>query len=142
MPEEKAYRRGSVVGAVLLVGLGVLFLYANLKGLNPWPLVSQWWPAILILLGLAKLWDHFRLQSHPEASGASWLSGGVIAVVILLLVFGVALSHGVRTGRDHHEAEYVEQRGAESVRVRIGMHAGQLSLSGGANRLLEAEFDY
>ena len=63
-------------------------------------------------------------------------------MVILLLVFGVALSHGVRTGRDHHEAEYVERRGAESVRVRIGMHAGQLSLSGGANRLLEAEFDY
>ncbi len=142
MPDQKTYRRGSVIGAVLLVGLGVLFLYANLKGLNPWPLVSQWWPAILILLGLGKLWDHFRQQSRPEASGASWLSGGVIAVLILLLVFGVALSRGVRTGRNHHEVESVERRGAESVRVRIGMHAGQLKLAGGANRLLEAEFDY
>jgi hypothetical protein len=136
------YRRGSLVGALLLVGLGVLFLYANLRGLNPWPLVSQWWPLLLILLGLGKLWDFMRQRSHPEAAGTPWLSGGAIAVLILLLVFGVALSRGLGTGREHHEVEAVDRRAGESVRMQIKMGAGELKLAGGATKLLEANFDY
>lgn len=98
MPPNTIYRRGSIVGALLLVGLGALFLCANIQGMNPWPLVSRWWPLLLILLGLGKLWDHFRQRSHPEAAGATWLSGGAIAVLVLLLLFGVALGRGVGTG--------------------------------------------
>lgn len=142
MPPNTIYRRGSIVGALLLVGLGALFLYANIQGMNPWPLVSRWWPLLLILLGLGKLWDHFRQRSQPEAAGATWLSGGTIAVLVLLLLFGVALGRGVGTGREHHEAESVERQGAESVRVLIKMGAGQLNVAGGANRLLEADFHY
>ena len=73
------YRRGSIVGAFLLVGLGALFLYANLRELNPWPLVSRWWPLLLIFLGLGKLWDYFRQRSHPEATGVTGLTGGARA---------------------------------------------------------------
>jgi hypothetical protein len=142
MPQDAIHRRGSAVGAILLVGLGVLLLYANLRGLNPWPLVSQWWPVLLILLGLGKLWDHFRQLAHPEASGTTWLSGGAIAVLVLVLLFGIALSHGVGARRERHQAESVDRQGAELVRVRIQMRAGELKLAGGAGKLLEADFDY
>jgi len=142
MSKDTNYRRGSSVGALILIVLGVLFLYANLRGLDPWPLVSRWWPLLLILLGLGKLWDHFRQRSDPDAAGATGLTGGAIAVLILLLFFGVALSRGVGTRRNVHEVESVERRGAESVRVQIEMGAGELKVAGGATKLLEAAFDY
>ena len=47
-------RRSSLVGAVLLVALG-LFFYSNFRpGLDPWPLLSRYWPVLLIFLGLEK----------------------------------------------------------------------------------------
>ncbi len=142
MCEGTIYRRGSIVGALLLIGLGALFLYANLQGLNPWPLVSRWWPLLLILLGLGKLWDHFRQRSHLDATRTTGLTGGVIAVLIVLLLFGIALRRGGGTPRDARRFESVERQGAGSVRVRIEMPAGELRLAGGANKLLEADFDY
>jgi hypothetical protein len=142
MPTDTIYRRGSIVGALLLIGLGALFLYANLRELNPWPLVSHWWPLLLILLGLGKLWDHFRQRSHPEAAGATGLTGGTIAVLVLLLLFGVALGRERGKQRDVHQAESVERQDAESVRANIEMGAGELRLTGRASKLLEADFYY
>ncbi len=142
MPNETIYRRGSIAGALLLVGLGALFLYANLVESNPWPVVSQWWPLLLILLGLGKLWDHFRQRRHPEAKGDAGLTGGIIAVLVVLLLFGIALRGGIGAGREYHATESVERQGAESVRVQIEMGAGELNVAGGAQKLLEAEFHY
>jgi hypothetical protein len=46
-------RSGSKVGALILIVLGVVFLLGNL-GLIPrlGPLLAQWWPVILILIGV------------------------------------------------------------------------------------------
>jgi Domain of unknown function (DUF5668) len=46
-------RSRSGVGAVILIVLGVLFLLSNL-GLIPriGPLLAQWWPVILIIVGV------------------------------------------------------------------------------------------
>jgi cell wall-active antibiotic response 4TMS protein YvqF len=45
--------RSSKLGAWILIGLGALFLLGNL-GLIPrlGPLLAQWWPVILILIGV------------------------------------------------------------------------------------------
>ena len=42
------------LAAIILIGLGSLFLLANL-GLIPrlGPLLAQWWPLILIVIGVA-----------------------------------------------------------------------------------------
>lgn len=126
-----------------MIGLGVLFLYTNLRPeVNPWPIVSKYWPLLLIFLGLGKLWEHFRLRGRPEAAPTTWLTGGEIAVLILLLLFVIALSREPGTRRDVHHAESMERQGAESVRVHINMGAGELKVAGGANKLLEATFDY
>ena len=67
------YHRRSIVVPLLLVALGVLFLYTNLRPeVNPWPLVSRWWPLLLIFLGLGKLWDFYRLRSQPERAEGTW----------------------------------------------------------------------
>ncbi|SRR5712692_255417 len=136
-------RRRSIVVPLLLIALGGLFLYANLRPeVNPWPLVSRWWPLLLIFLGLGKFWDFYRLRSQPEAAKGAWLTGGEIAVIILLvLLVGVAFSRQGGT-REVHQVESVERQGAELVRVRIEMGAGELKLSGGASKLLDADFDY
>lgn len=136
-------RRGSIVGALLLIGLGSFFLYANLRpGVDPWPLLSRYWPLLLVFLGLGKLWDHFRLRNRPEAAQGAWLSGGEIAVLLLLLLLGFGLSRGHGMRRDIHQVESVQRQGADSVRVQIEMSAGELKLAGGATNLLEADFDY
>ncbi|MBL8286921.1 MAG: hypothetical protein JNL85_02970 [Rubrivivax sp.] len=45
------------VAAIILIVLGTLFLLGNL-GLIPrlGPLLAQWWPLILIVVGAALLW--------------------------------------------------------------------------------------
>jgi lipopolysaccharide export LptBFGC system permease protein LptF len=45
--------RSSKLGAWILIGLGILFLLGNL-GVIPrlGPLLAQWWPVILILIGV------------------------------------------------------------------------------------------
>lgn len=66
-----ATRRGSLVGAVLLVALGLFLLYSNFRpGLDPWPLLSRYWPVLLIFLGLGKIWDQFRPRDTSETGRA------------------------------------------------------------------------
>ena len=133
-------RRSSLVGAVLLVALGLLFLYSNFRpGLDPWPLLSRYWPVLLIFLGLGKVWDQFRPQA--SSAGRAWLSGGEIAVILLLVIAGIALSFQ-SASRKIHDVEALDRQGSEAVRVHIQMPAGELKLSGGANKLMEADFNY
>jgi len=49
-------RSKSLVGALILIGLGVLFLLSNL-GMLPHlgPLIARWWPLILIIVGVSML---------------------------------------------------------------------------------------
>ena len=134
-------RRSSLVGAVLLVALGLFFLYSNFRpGLDPWPLLSRYWPLLLIFLGLGKVWDQFRPRDNSQA-GRAWLGGGEIAVILLLVIAGIALSFQTASRR-LHDVEAIDRQGSEPVRVHIQMPAGELKLSGGANKLMEADFNY
>ena len=45
--------RSSKLGALILIVLGVLFLLGNLGWIpRLGPLLAQWWPVILILIGI------------------------------------------------------------------------------------------
>ena len=139
-------RRGSLFGALLLIVLGGAFLYSNLRPeWSPWPLISRYWPVLLILLGLGKLFDALRAPGPPGARQTARHTGVTFAFVILLVLLGVALVRG----RGHlgsrlvHETKSVDTQGAESVRVSLAMPAGELKIAGGATgKLLDADFDY
>ena len=49
----------SAISAYILIGLGIIFLLSN-HGLLPrlGPLMAQWWPLILIIVGIWLLLRH------------------------------------------------------------------------------------
>jgi len=138
--------RGSLTGALILIAIGGIFLYANLRPeWNPWPIISRYWPLLLILLGLGKLFDALGSNAAPSAPGAARAPrrGGetvAILLVVLLLIFAAAGSR--RFSRMSHQAESVDAQGAESVRMSVELSAGHLHVTGGASKLLEGEFDF
>ncbi len=137
------YERTSIVGATVLIGLGVLFLYTNSHpGVDPWPLLSRYWPVFLIFVGLGKLWDYYKTKKNPGGS-RGLITGGEIAAIALIIFFVIAISrhhdfHGA-TARQHEGIDYGE---AQSALVDIEMAEGDLQLSGGAQKLLDADLDY
>ncbi|HUJ40612.1 MAG TPA: toast rack family protein [Candidatus Acidoferrales bacterium] len=145
MVNEPRRRPGSLFWAFLLIGLGAIFLYANLRPeWSPWPLISRYWPVLLIVYGLGRLWDALRSPSAsaPGSRPARRHGGEIFAIflVIVLLVFAAAGSR--RYSRIAHSTETVDAQGAQSVRMDIEMPSGELTISGGAAKLLEGDFHY
>jgi hypothetical protein len=65
-------------------------------------------------------------------------------LIALLLFTGLlsGCSSGAKVGTLQTESQAVELGGAQSVDVNINMGAGNLTLTGGAEKLLEADFTY
>jgi hypothetical protein len=61
MNVNAAYRR-SLVGPLILIGIGVLFLLHNLVGFDLFRIIRNYWPIILIVIGLAKLAEYYRVS--------------------------------------------------------------------------------
>ncbi|HYK89771.1 MAG TPA: DUF5668 domain-containing protein [Acidobacteriota bacterium] len=80
-------RHPSLLGALLWLGVGILFLLRNF-GIGPdfWSMAARYWPILLILLGLGKVIDYYR---HKE--GVSLRVGEVVGIFILLLI-GTAIT--------------------------------------------------
>ncbi|HZC65585.1 MAG TPA: toast rack family protein [Candidatus Dormibacteraeota bacterium] len=133
-----------LVFPIILILIGALFLYANWKpGIDPWRIIGTYWPLILIFLGLGKLWDNTRGGSRQGYSG-----GLVLALLVVVVIIAVALSHGRsfrRTGNSSTHMEHSERTiavsGAKDVRATVDMSAGELTIGSGAGDLLEASFD-
>jgi hypothetical protein len=161
MAEMGNPRHRSVVGPIVLISAGVLFLVLNFyPNFDPWPVLGRYWPLILIFIGLGKIWDSYRSRQHPEEARGGWSSGITIAWIALLLLFVLAVFHGGSRwdnrrdwhgrwnwgGRDFgdemHDTQAVELQGAKSVSANLDMPAGMLTLGGGSSRLLDADFRY
>lgn len=83
-------RRRSIFGGVLFIALGTLFLVANLRPeIRLWAWFADYWPVLLILWGLSKLFDYFAAQRAGEPAPRS-LRGGEIFLIILLVIVGLS----------------------------------------------------
>lgn len=145
MPNQPPRRRGSLFWALLLIVLGLVFLYANLRPeWNPWPLISRYWPVLLIVYGLGRLWDALRAPaaSTPGSPPPRRHGGEIFAIFVVILLLAFAAAGSRRFSRIEHSAQTVDAQGAQSVRVNIEMPAGELTVSGGAAKLLEGDFNY
>ena len=95
-------RRRSIFSGLLLVLLGLLFLYHNFRGgFALWDIFERWWPALLILWGLTKLYDHLAARRTGEGA-PSTITGGEIFLIILMVGLVGAVG-GIESLRQHGE---------------------------------------
>ncbi|MGI4828394.1 MAG: DUF4097 family beta strand repeat-containing protein [Janthinobacterium lividum] len=92
----RAARRGSVLGPILLVSIGIVLLLLETDRLH-WPAVflwlGRWWPGILIGAGLVMLAEWAIDRKRVSPAGVSLaprrvLGGGATALLILLALLG------------------------------------------------------
>lgn len=58
-------RKGSLIGGILLILIGVLVLMERWYGFFwLWHLISTWWPVVLIGLGLLQIFRYFGLADR------------------------------------------------------------------------------
>lgn len=91
-------RRRSLVGPLILIVIGVLFLLRNFG--YTLPLLHnfvRYWPLLLVLIGLVRLAEFFAARSAGRP--APYMGGGSVFLLILLITAGVALSVAFH-GRD------------------------------------------
>lgn len=143
MDPNAKQRRGSYGWGLVLIFIGVVFLIAQLKpNFDPWRLLWTYWPVLLILLGIAKLWDHMSNRNNPQRGSSSWISGTMIGVVVIVLLVALSSRHSGRANPILHSPESVELQGATSVTAKIDMGAGQLNVNKGSSHLADADFSY
>src|ERR1700739_1069566 len=151
MRQYRAVRNTSVVFPMLLIAFGGLILLSRaLPNFNPWPVVGKYWPLILIFAGAGMVWDRSRRAQNPEAP-AAFPVGTTLGTILFLLVLIVLTWRGhtyaSREWPSHptmnsHRQETIDKKDAKSVRMSVKMPAGDLTMSGGADSLLNADFSF
>jgi len=82
-------RRPSITGPIILLAIGVIALLVEtgrLNGYAIWDWYVQWWPLLLIGLGLISLLEYFFDRGDPYAGRRA--GGGFVVLILLLLFLG------------------------------------------------------
>lgn len=142
-------QRAPLVVPILLITVGALFLYANYRpAFDPWPILRAYWPLILVFVGLGKMWDSMRRRENSSVPAGSSI-GSTVAILAFVLVLILLFWHGHALSHDHrrssflqHQSSTVDRQKAQAVHALVQTGAGQLTVAGGANHLLDADFSY
>ena len=149
MAQDGSPRRVSLVFPIILITVGALFLVHNWRpAFDPWPILLTYWPLILIFVGLGKIWDSTYRSRNPNAPpGVS--TGAAVGTLVFIIVLVFLFWHGRSFSRRHglysesqHTTQTVDLQGAKTARAKLEMSAGQLTINGGASRMLDADFTY
>lgn len=82
-------RRSSVVGPLILIGIGVLFLLRNLyPNLPVLDVLAQYWPFILIGWGVLRMAEILMWAARSKPLPANGVSGGEWVLVVFLCLVG------------------------------------------------------
>jgi hypothetical protein len=152
MSRDGRVRSTSVVFPLLLIGIGLLLLlWRWLPYFDPWPVLWKYWPLLLILVGAGMFWDRAQRRNDPEGAPVVPV-GSTIGTLLFLVVMAYLLWHGrafyrhdwmnVSAGPSahEHESQVVDLKGAKAARVVVHMPSGMLSIQGGADELMRADF--
>ena len=136
-------RRRSLAGPLILIGIGGLFLWNNLRPDIPiWNLVSLYWPFFLIAWGLLQLIEigASAAANRPLPRG---IGGGGIVLVVVVCLLGSAMysatRHGWRIGPgrlemfgEQYDYPVSQQAAAGSARRIVFQNLrGNLRITGG-----------
>jgi hypothetical protein len=121
--QEQSYRKrkgGSLVFPIILIVLGVLFLFDNLNitsGID-WGTIWKLWPIILIALGLEII------------LGRRVSFGAVFLVVIIVVIAGGAVWWSVVAGDGERTTEHLSwpANGVERAELELNLSVGELQL--------------
>lgn len=132
------HRRGSIVGPVILIGIGVVLLLNNL-GMLPWGIwgaIGRAWPVILILVGLD------ILIGRRSVWGTIVML--IITVVILAAIVGVGLRPALSGGGAVHESfvQPSEEASRAEIRLNPGVASLDVAASSDASTLVEASVSH
>jgi hypothetical protein len=90
---------GSFFWGFILIGVGMIFLFKNLGYEIPiWTGVARYWPVLLILWGIIKLFDYTRWKKAGEPGPL--FGAGEIVLLIIITLSGTALSAAANMGPD------------------------------------------
>ncbi|MGE5527791.1 MAG: LiaI-LiaF-like domain-containing protein [Patescibacteria group bacterium] len=132
MDERQCCRPKSLVGPVILVGLGVIFLLNNLGRLewSVWEAILRFWPAILIAFGV----------ELALGRGSVWgsIMGALAVLAVVFVMFAIVsfaplTAHGPFFGRDYTRSLVTRDvsfplHGETEAEVEIEAGAGRLEL--------------
>jgi hypothetical protein len=152
MAQNRGVRSSSVVFPLLLIGFGIMVLFArSFPDFDPWPVLKRFWPLLLILVGAGMIWDRSRRPANPDQH-APFPVGSSIGVVLFLLVLFVLVWHHRRFAYHDdsilasrsltHHRQTIDLKGAKAVRMSVKMPSGELRMDGGAGQVLDADFAF
>jgi hypothetical protein len=136
METRRTFRYRSVFWPILLIGVGILWLLANLEiipGVN-WRILLRFWPLLLIAVGL----DVIFARRTPLLGAILGL--GTIGLAILLLFLAPIL--GLTTSTEVITEKFSEPIGAaKSAEIAIDLSVGRVDLYplSDSTQLIEAE---
>jgi putative adhesin/cell wall-active antibiotic response 4TMS protein YvqF len=88
MSTDARPRSSGIFSGLVFLALGILFLLHNYRGLEFHQTLLHWWPLVIILWGVIKLYE--RLTDHtPNASASRITAGEVFTVVALIALVGL-----------------------------------------------------
>lgn len=97
VPDYRGGHHRSIIGAIVLIAVGVLFLLENM-GLWEWHDMGYWfahyWPLLLILWGVIHLIEHYDARRRGTRSYGIGVGG--IFLLFLIVLFGLAATKASR----------------------------------------------
>lgn len=100
---NRSIYRTSIVGPILLITLGVLFLYEHFGPLSMGEFMdryAKWWPLLLIGIGVVRIieWSVVRNRTYDGVPVRYVMGGGTRFLIFLLIFLGIgfSFSHGAR----------------------------------------------
>ena len=99
-PPPRYYRRRrSWAGPIVLIVIGVVFLFKNLGYAFPlFETWAKWWPLLLIIWGLVKVIEY--MQAQREGEPAPGIGAGGVLLIIFVILFGLMATATLRM-REH-----------------------------------------
>jgi DUF4097 and DUF4098 domain-containing protein YvlB len=88
--QYRSMRRGSIVGPLLVVALGIVFLLVQtgrLRSFSLWSWYGRWWPLLLVGVGVVLLVEWAFDRAAQRDGNVPYVRHGIGGGVIVLLIF-------------------------------------------------------
>jgi hypothetical protein len=120
------YRRSGFVGAVVLIGLGTVFLLGNLGYLmiGTWEIIWRFWPVLVLALGLDLI--------IGRRSAWSALAGVLMGVLLIGAILYISVIQPFNAGAEKPYSFTQDLTGAKKAEVYLAPVIGRMQVSGGA----------